>query len=713
MSIERNSSSSRHFLPSRKSLEDAVKRHKRGLCRQELLHVFKLDSSQQSFLQSRLDAMCRDRQLMLMPDERYQSTHKSGVMQGTVFISEGRKCIKLDDDSIADPKVFKARLVLHARYTNGWLDGDKVRAMLVWPKDGADGNVVAMDLQAREREVVGVVTKPGFIKPLHEIGTKKIRLLGKQAAELKKGQSVLARLCMPEQTHAWSPAESCAELISILLPESHGRSNFETEVALRAFNVPAFFTTPVQTAARACKGHQPSAQGRVDLRDLPFVTVDGETAKDFDDAIACRQNTDGWQLWVAIADVAAYVQSGDALDREARRRGNSVYFSNGRCVPMLPTELSEDLCSLRPNQDRPALTVSMQLSSSGEVLDYHFMPAVIRSRARLSYTQVNALLCQGKESQISQEISDMLMTARLIYQRLNHNRRLRGALNVELPAPIFLFAEDGQVHGIVKGQRYEAHKIIEEFMICANVCAARFTQGHHKDFLYRVHLGLKDGAYESLQTFLSHRGLFLQGQDTAALMKLVAALEGRGDAEIIQSFILRSLRRAVYQPDNQGHFGLALSHYAHYTSPIRRYPDLVLHRALYSVLDLPGGCTYPPAELERIGWHCSMTEKRADEVSRDIDRYLRCLYAEDKIGQVHKGVIVGVTAFGLFVELDSLHLEGLLYIGRLGYSYYEFLPQQQCLAPEYSGRTYHLGDSVRVKIIRVSPEKRQIDFCLA
>ena len=564
-------------------------------------------------------------------------------------------------------------------------------------------------LRLSDREVVGTVCGGGYVRPLHDVGLKRIHLSKEQAADLRPGQSVLLRVSMPD----WPKRDLRVELVSTLSPERNSGTDYAIEVALRAHNVPAVFPEKARQAARALRGRRLPAEGRVDLRDLPFVTIDDESAKDFDDAIACQANEAGWRLWVAIADVSAYVEPNSALDREAQRRGNSVYFANGRCVPMLPAELSEDLCSLRPHCDRLALAASMQLSTAGELLDFQFVSALIRSRARLSYAQVGDLFDSGKEGKLSSEISDALMTARQAYRRLSHCRERRGALNIDLPEPVFLFAKKGRVRAIVKKRVHDAHKMIEEFMICANVCAARFARQHKKKFLYRVHYGVKDDARKTLEAFLAHRNLFLQGHQTKAIKKLIDGLKGRSDTHVIQSFILRSLSAAVYQMENQGHFGLALSHYAHYTSPIRRYPDLILHRALRSALDLPGAHTASDPELKRLGQHCSMTEKRADEVSRDINRYLQCVYAEDKIGQIHNGMVVGVAAFGLFVELETLNIEGLLHVSRIGHDYYLFSEEKQCLMPRHRGPTYNLGDWLRVKIIYANPQERKIGFRMA
>ena len=702
MPVDSNPASANVVLPSRQAIDDAVKKHRHGLRWHELVQQFKLSDDQQPAFRNRIDAMCRDQQLELLSDSHYQSTGLSAVFTGTIAIAARRTCVQLDHNSTSVD-------IFSARHRSGLIDGDRVRVMVVQPAQQETPKVVAVELCGRDREAIGTAGADGRIQLLHNIGLSHVSLPAEQAAGLTKDQPVLLRL----HTADAAARDLSVELVTVLSPEPHADIDFETEVALRAFNVPTLWPRAVQQSVQAKPSKQPLTQNRTDLRDLPFVTIDGETAKDFDDAIACQKNDQGWQLWVAIADVATYVEPHSGLDREAQRRGNSVYFANGRCVPMLPAELSEDLCSLRPHSDRLVLAVAMQLSPTGELIDYHFTPGLIRSRARLSYTQVGELFTVGKDKHISQSLSDMLMEARQAYQQLHHRRNRRGALNIEIPEPSFLFAADNRVRGIVKMPRHDGHKMIEEFMICANVCAAGFAQRHHQDFLYRVHRGFKDGAQEILETFLQHRGLFLRGYQTDAVRELIDSLEERSDSHAIQSFVLRSLSSAVYQPDNQGHFGLALNHYAHYTSPIRRYPDLLMHRALYAALDLPAGHSSKHSELSRIGRHCSMTEKRADEVSRDINRYLQCIYAEDKIGQVHNGVIVGVTSFGLFVELDSLHFEGLVHISQVGDDYYVFSPQKQCLTPANYGQVYNLGDSVRVKITQVNPQERKIDFCMA
>ena len=476
---------------------------------------------------------------------------------------------------------------------------------------------------------------------------------------------------------------------------------------------------------------------RKDLRDLPLVTIDGEDARDFDDAVYCKPNkTGGWTLWVAIADVSYYVQHGTALDDEAISRGNSVYFPS-QVIPMLPEKLSNGLCSLNPDVDRLCMVCEMTISTSGELLSSQFYPAVMRSKARFTYTQVAAIL--SDETLSDEKIEDEpdlrhdlrekhaelvpdLENLHSLYTILCHARNKRGAIAFETEESFFIFNEDKKIESIIPLVRNDAHKMIEECMILANVATAKFIEEHNKPGLFRVHDKPSEEKYQKFITYLAELGLTIpakEAPDPQDYSDILTKIADRPDHELIQTMLLRSMRQAVYQSDNLGHFGLALESYSHFTSPIRRYPDLVVHRVIKAILEEKhiekaneGFYRYSLEEVIQLGEHCSMTERRADDATRDVSDWLKCEYMQDHVGDTFSGVISTVTNFGLFVRLQSLHIEGLVHITSLGRDYYHFDDVRMCLIGEHSGITYRVGDVVEVQVAAVNLDEKKIDLAI-
>jgi ribonuclease R len=492
----------------------------------------------------------------------------------------------------------------------------------------------------------------------------------------------------------------------------------EIEIALRKHALPFEFGKEVVRQARRLPTEVRPAdvKGREDLTALPLVTIDGETAKDFDDAVYCERKGRNYRLVVAIADVAHYVREGDAIDREARERGTSVYFPR-RVIPMLPEELSNELCSLKPKVDRLCMVCDMDITAHGAIKAYRFYPAVMHSRARLTYNEVWSWLSDpgAARSKEAKSLLPHLASLYALWQVLAAARGKRGAIDFETAELAIQFDEQGKITAIVPAPRNDAHKLIEECMLAANVCAADFLGKRKQTTLFRVHEPPPPDKLAALREFLATSALHLSGGEkpTAAdYAKLLDTARDRADFDLLQTVLLRSLSQAQYRPDNEGHFGLAYEAYAHFTSPIRRYPDLLVHRAIKSAL---GATLYTPSGMtwQQLGVHTSMTERRADEASRDVVNWLKAHYMQDRIGEEFDGTVSGVTSFGLFVTLDGLAIDGLVHITELGGDYFHFDAGRHALVGERSGLVYQLAARIRVRVARVDLEQAKIDFTLA
>ena len=495
----------------------------------------------------------------------------------------------------------------------------------------------------------------------------------------------------------------------------HSKSHSEIDKVIHRMGLADSWHKDIDAELNQCAGRAAdiiAETDRTDLKKIPFVTIDGADAKDFDDAIYCEESDEGSVLWVAIADVASYVRAGSMLDQEASKRGNSTYLP-GRVLPMLPPLLSTDLCSLLPHQARPVMVCRMVFNKQAQMLDYRFSKALIHSQCRLTYQQVHAFF--ENDSPIagaSNEISSMLRTAESLYKTLRKSRKARGALDLDIPQKHLCFGENQRIKSVISVTRNDAHRMIEEFMICANVAAARYLSSQKVYFLSRVHEGIKSEALPALDNFLRASGLHLKGTKATDISRLVEQTSEYDNKQIIHMMILSSLQRAVYAPSQKGHFGLALAHYTHFTSPIRRYSDLLVHRAIHASLGLASGHRYSLDELKSQGQHCSITERRSDEAAWDIEQYFLCVLAQTKVGQIYSGVITTVVAFGLFIELTELKTSGLLHIKSLTDDYYHFNDTQQYLKGSRRGKVYKIGDTIEVLIKSVRPKERKIDLVL-
>ena len=507
----------------------------------------------------------------------------------------------------------------------------------------------------------------------------------------------------------------------------HLDPGLEIDVAIRAHDIPNEWPEEVLSEAGALRDEpsESDKKNRVDLRKLGLVTIDGEDARDFDDAVYCETEGSGFRLWVAIADVSHYVPISSALDEEAFNRGNSVYFPE-RVVPMFPEVLSNGLCSLKPAVDRLAMVCEMVIDADGKVTDSTFYEAVIHSHARLTYTQVGEALENGWCDGVPSERLDGLFRLHALYKVLRQARAKRGAIDFETVETRILFDENRKIDAIVPVNRNDAHKLIEECMLVANVATANFLEASELAGLFRVHEGPSAERLEALRTFLGELALELPGGlDPTPLdyQTVLSRLADRDDAQVIQTMLLRSLSQAVYKPDNGGHFGLNYEAYAHFTSPIRRYPDLLVHRAIKRLATSMGSTPrklskeksralypYTMADLVAAGEHCSMTERRADDATRDVNLWLKCEYLRHHIGDEFAGVVASVTRFGMFVELSDIYMEGLVHISALPSDYYHFDQASQRLLGEHTRKTYQLGDAVRVQVARVDLDDRKIDL---
>jgi ribonuclease R len=601
------------------------------------------------------------------------------------------------------PSVFlpaaEMRQVLHGDRASVRIDGQD-------PRGRPAGTIVEVLARANRRIVGRLHQEHGvlFLVPEDRRIATDILIPPNETGRAKPGQVATIELIVQPSKHA-QPIGKVVEVLG-----GYTDPGMEIEIALRKFDLPHEFSKKAMALAKAMPDEvraedwkdRGGALGRKDLRDLPFVTIDGETAKDFDDAVYAEREGKGFRLKVAIADVSHYVRPGDALDEEARERGTSVYFPR-RVIPMLPEKLSNGLCSLNPNVDRLAMVCDMAIGPNGKVARYEFYAAVFRSQARLTYTGVWDMISKGSAN------AD-LKTLYEVYKVLAEERGRRGAIDFESVETKMQFDANGKIERIVPEPRNEAHRLIEECMLAANVCAGNFLAERGHPVLYRVHDVPAPEKVSALRSFLAELGLALPGGEKPTpkdYAELLRKIKPRPDFPLLQTILLRSLKQAVYTPENLGHFGLAFDAYAHFTSPIRRYPDLLVHRAIKAVL---ANRKYEGVDWAELGRHCSETERRADDASRDVENWLKCYYMQDHVGGVFAGTVTGVTAFGLFVMLDDYYVDGLLHISELGRDYFRFEPTRHLLLGERTGKRYRLADRLKVKLVRVDLETRKIDL---
>jgi len=693
-----------------------------------------LEEDQTIALTRRLRAMERDGQVVRNRRNGYGPLDKMDLVRGRIQAHPDGFGFLVPDDGSDD-------LFMSAREMRALMHRDRVVAHVsgIDRRGRREGAVVEV-LERNTHQVVGrfqLDNGLAFVIPDNKRIVHDIAVLPENVGAAEHGQIVLLEL-VQQPSRRRQPMGRIIETLG-----DHMAPGMEIDIALRSHELPHEWPEAVDDEITSLKSEVPESakQGREDIRDLPLVTIDGADARDFDDAVYCEpvgsKGGKDWRLLVAIADVSHYVAVDSSLDKEAIERGNSVYFP-GRVIPMLPEVLSNGLCSINPKVDRLCMVCEMIVGSGGKVKSHRFFEGLMRSHARLTYDQVAAML-DGDKTLCEEYAAQLphLQNLHNLYRVFDRRRKRRGAIEFETTETTIVFGEGKKIDCIVPLVRNDAHKMIEECMIAANVEAAKFLAANGMPTLYRVHESPKEDKLTDLRAFLSELGLKLPGGDTPEAQnysKLLAEVRERPDAHLIQTVMLRSLKQAVYSPENKGHFGLSLAEYAHFTSPIRRYPDLLVHRAIRHVLRSGGAKKksgmarvtsalkklvgsgpaktfhYGTADMQRLGESCSMTERRADEATRDVTDWLKCEYMMDKVGEDFDGIVTSVLGFGLFVELADIYVEGLVHITSLRNDYYHFDAAKHTLTGEHSRKSYQLGGRVRVKVVRVDLDDKKIDF---
>lgn len=601
-------------------------------------------------------------------------------------------------------------LFIPARHTGSAMDGDRVKAVV--RRSARDrrtyGEIVDILSRAHDR-MVGIYQQhqgQGLVLPQGIRQARPVRV--KPAEGVASGDVVLVAIDQFARGETFAAGHILERL------GSSGDPQTDIAAVVYSKNLPHVFS-PAALQEAAALGHgidDAELIGRTDLRDIPLVTIDGETAKDFDDAVAAVREADGYRLWVAIADVAHYVAPDSALDRDALERGTSVYFP-GFVLPMLPEALSNGICSLNPQVDRLVMTAELRLGRQGDVQEANFYPAVMNSRARLTYTRVAATL-DGDTSAVPEDLVIPLQVLDELAAVLARRRAEGGSLDLDIGETEIRVDANGRPLDVVKVERNRAHRLIEELMLAANQAVARYLAKKGKAFLYRVHDAPDQQKLEELQQLAADCGHgFVLGADLhGALQGLLGAVRDTPEGRLINEHLLRSLQQAIYSPHNIGHFGLAAEDYCHFTSPIRRYPDLQVHRELKRTLEHAGASGLSIARLEQLGAACSSQERRAMEAERDIKQLRCCQIMEKRTGEEFTGIIVSVTEFGVFVELDELLIEGLVHIRSMTGDYYHFDPVHHTLTGERRRQQLRIGLPVRVRVERVDVSRRRIDLSL-
>ncbi|WP_198118776.1 ribonuclease R [Massilia rhizosphaerae] len=734
-----------HTIPSREEILGVFRQARGPLDSGALARALQVNPEAEGVLTRRLNAMERDGQLRANPAGEYALTDHSSFISGRISAHRDGFGFVIPDEGGDD-------LFLSDKEMQKVLHGDRVLARVVGTdrRGRAEGTIVEVTERANTHVIGRLLNENGVwvVAPEDKRIGQDILVSG-APGKAKSGQIVSVEL-IEQPSRFRQPTGKIVEVLGEL-----DDPGMEIEIAVRKFGVPHIFSPGAIKQANKLPNEVRDADlaDRVDLRDVPLVTIDGEDARDFDDAVYCEPvkigRTKGYRLLVAIADVSHYVKPNDALDGDAIERSTSVYFPR-RVIPMLPEKLSNGLCSLNPAVDRLTLVCDMVVTTAGEVKAYQFYPAVMHSAARLTYNEVAAILgnTNGPEAGRRPGIVPHLLNLNEVFRALLQARQERGAIDFETTETYIVCNAMGKIEKILPRTRNDAHRLIEECMLAANVCAADFLIRHDQPSTFRIHAVPTEEKLNQLRTFLKQVGLNLGGGTTPQARdyaELMLRIKERPDATLLQTMLLRSMQQAVYSPDNVGHFGLAYEAYAHFTSPIRRYPDLLTHRAIKAVLkgkkyeptgidlsklnttvsktvrkqaakDKAEGRQKDPKDLtiwDALGVHCSANERRADEASRDVENWLKCYYMKDRLGEEFTGVISGVTPFGIFVQLDQLFVEGLVHVTGLGTDYFQYDEARHELRGERTGQVYQLTGRVTVQVARVDLESRKIDLVLA
>ncbi|MFZ6732547.1 ribonuclease R [Undibacterium sp. Ji42W] len=731
-------------IPSREEILGVLRTNTAKMTATAIAEVLSVKPEELDGMTRRLNAMERDGQVKVDKGGNYSIANQDNFISGKVSSHREGYGFLIPDDGSED-------LFLPEREMQKVLHGDRVMARVVGTdrRGRLEGGILEILDRANTHVIGRLLNENGvwIVAPEDKRFSQDILLTG-APGKAKAGQVVSVELTEQPTRYA-QPVGKIVEILGDV-----DDPGMEIEIAVRKFGVPHEFSEAVKKAAAKLPSEVRDSDltDRVDLRDIPLVTIDGEDARDFDDAVYCEPvkigRSKGHRLIVAIADVSHYVSPNDALDEEALLRSTSVYFPR-RVIPMLPERLSNGLCSLNPDVDRLTLVCDMVITQDGEVTAYQFYPAVIHSAARFTYTEVAAILgnTKGPEAAKRMTLVPHLLHLYEVFQSLLKARQVRGAIDFETTETYIVCNPSGKIEKILPRTRNDAHKLIEECMLAANVCAANLLETYKHPGTYRIHAGPTKEKLTQVRNFLKQVGLFLGGGDKPAASdyaELMKKVKGRPDAPLLQTMLLRSMQQAVYSPDNIGHFGLSYDAYAHFTSPIRRYPDLLTHRAIKAILQ---GRKYEPKGIDltllntsvsnatrkqqiadkaagkkkeekeqtiwdALGVHCSANERRADEASRDVEAWLKCYFIRNKVGEEFTGMITGVTQFGIFVQLDEIFIEGLVHVTELGADYFQYDEARHELRGERTGKRYQLTDKVTVQVSRVDLDARKIDLAI-
>ena len=701
--LQRETQRYEHPLPSREWITEMLEDRGVPLKTESLAILLDIAEHEMPFFERRLTAMARDGQILINRRGMVCAAEKLALVKCRV---EAHKdgfgfAVPLTPDGQGD-------FMLPARQMRGLMHGDTVtvRPAGTDRRGRREGQVLDVIERAQKTVVGRLMIERGIamLSPEDSRLPDSILLEPDSVGKAKPGQVVVAQIDAYPDAHR--PA--VASVVEVL--GNYADSGMEIEIAVRQHHLPHQFSTACEKAAAKIPSavRKTDLKSREDLRDLPLVTIDGESSRDFDDAVYAEKQGRNFRLVVAIADVSHYVKPQDAIDADALDRATSVYFPR-RVIPMLPESLSNGICSLNPDVDRLCMVCDMVFTYAGNLKSYRFYPAVMRSHARLTYTQVWDWIQNGSDNPLKPHIDTLYK----LYQILLKKRHQRGAMEFETTETEMIFDKQGKIKRIVPVVRNEAHRLIEECMLAANVCAAEFLLKHQHPALFRNHSGPTPEKLATLREQLGLLGLSLGGGEQPTPLDyaaLFAQTADRPDRELIQVMLLRSMQQALYEPENSGHFGLAYPAYTHFTSPIRRYPDLLVHRAIKAVLS---GSRYNPAEnWSALGIHSSQCERRADEASRDVENWLKTYYMQDKVGEVFSGTVSGMAGFGLFVTLDDIHIEGLVHISELGEDYFNYRAETMSIEGERSGLRFSMGDKVVVQVARADLDTRKIDLML-
>ncbi|MBC47477.1 MAG: ribonuclease R [Thiotrichales bacterium] len=684
-------------IPSREHILSFIQEKPKS--KRQLFEVLSLEDDQKKAFERRLRAMVRDKQLSCNKSGVYRPFSNRGLISGTVIANpKGFGFVSLDKGG-KDLRLSSQQMKLA-------FHGDKVKVRLLNRK--LDAEIV--EVTETVNTLVGrlhIDKKGSYVV----VDDKRIKHQI-DIVELLEGCSDNQVVVVEVLTSPTLEKNATGRITSIL--GNYLDEGVEVDSAIHRHQIPSTFGDEAlkESAKLPTKVLPKDKENRVDITNLELVTIDGEDSRDFDDAVYAIPSKKGWKLIVAIADVSHYVKEGTELDTESLERGNSVYFPH-RVVPMLPEVISNGLCSLNPEVERLCMACEMEIDSVGSLLEYKFYPAVMLSHARLTYTEVNEML-ENKKSPLRKKYSNVQENVDFLYglyQTLRISRQKRGVMDFDRIESQILFDDKGKIENIIARKRNDAHKLIEECMLMANQAAAKYLQRENEDFLYRVHPKPTSEKVEVTRQFLNAIDLRLEGglePDSSDFAKLLKNAIGREDENIIKTVVLRTMKQATYTPKNEGHFGLAFEDYTHFTSPIRRYPDLLVHRAIKR--SLLNNHREQSNRMVEMGAHLSMTERRADDASRDVEQWLKCEYMRDKVGESFSGVISGVAGFGLFVELTDIFVEGLVSVRDLKEDYFIFDDVHHQLKGQRGGRIYRLGDTIKVKVVSVNLDDRKIEF---